>query len=238
MTLRARIQWLFLGDPPAYPPDPVDRRTIDLAGLAIPALATLALLVVTVVLLLDRSHDLLPRFGPVHPESLRNQAIERFVAFGLLPLGILVALREDPRRYGLGVGDRRRGILLLGLLTVISVPAIVVIARLPEIRDWYAPSMTTVADVALTNLLDLVPAEFLLRGFLLFALVRVIGPAGVLVAIVPFVFSHIGKPDLETLSTIGGGFVFGWLAWRTGSVWYGGLYHVVIQTAVIVAAAA
>ena len=238
MTLRARIQWLFLGDPPAYPPDPVDRRTIDLAGLAIPALATLALLVVTVVLLLDRSHDLLPRFGPVHPESLRNQAIERFVAFGLLPLGILVALREDPRRYGLGVGDRRRGILLLGLLTVISVPAIVVIARLPEIRYWYAPSMTTVADVALTNLLDLVPAEFLLRGFLLFALVRVIGPAGVLVAIVPFVFSHIGKPDLETLSTIGGGFVFGWLAWRTGSVWYGGLYHVVIQTAVIVAAAA
>jgi len=238
VTLRARIQWLFLGDPPAYPPDPVDRRTIDLAGLAIPALATLALLVVTVVLLLDRSHDLLPRFGPVHPESLRNQAIERFVAFGLLPLGILVALREDPRRYGLGVGDRRRGILLLGLLTVISVPAIVVIARLPEIRDWYAPSMTTVADVALTNLLDLVPAEFLLRGFLLFALVRVIGPAGVLVAIVPFVFSHIGKPDLETLSTIGGGFVFGWLAWRTGSVWYGGLYHVVIQTAVIVAAAA
>lgn len=238
MTLRARLGWLLLGDPPEYPAGPADRRMIDLLGLRVPALATVALLVVTVILLLDRSHDLLPRFGPVHPESLRNQAIERFVAFGVLPLAILLLLREDPRRYGLGPGDRRRGVILLGALTVVSVPAIVLIARIPEIRDWYAPSMTSVGGVLLTNLLDLVPSEFLLRGLLLFALVRAIGPVGVLVAIVPFAFSHIGKPDLEALSTIGGGVVFGWLSWRTGSIWYGGLYHVAIQTTVIVAAAA
>lgn len=238
MTLGARLRWLLVGDPPAYPPGAADRRTIDLLGLRVPALVTLALLVVTVVLLLDRSHDVLPRFGPVHPESLRNQAIERLVAFGFLPLGVLVVLREDLARYGLGPGDRLRGLVLLAGLSLLTVPAIVVIARVPEIHDWYAPSMTTVGGVVLTNLLDLVPTEFLLRGFLLFALVRTIGPVGVLVAIVPFAFSHIGKPDLEALSTIGGGVVFGWLSWRTGSIWYGGLYHVVIQTTVIVAAAA
>lgn len=238
MTLGARLRWLLLGDPPGYPAGPADHRTVDLLGLRVPALATLVLFVVTVILLLDRSHDLLPRFGPVHPDSLRNQAIERFVAFGIFPLAILLLLRESPRRYGLGPGDRRRGVLLLVGMTVLTVPAIAVIARVPEIRDWYAPSMTTVGGVLLTNVLDLLPTEFLLRGFLLFALVRAIGPVGVLVAIVPFAFTHIGKPDLEALSTIGGGFVFGWLAWRTGSIWYGGLYHVVIQTTVIVAAAA
>jgi membrane protease YdiL (CAAX protease family) len=58
------------------------------------------------------------------------------------------------------------------------------------------------------------------------------------VAIVPFVMIHIGKPDLEALSTLGGGLVFGWLNWRTGAIWASAAYHVAIQVAVIVAAAA
>lgn len=120
----------------------------------------------------------------------------------------------------------------------VTVPVLVLMVRIPELRDWYSPSMTSVPDVALTSVLDLLPTEFLLRGFLLFALVRAVGPVGVLVAVVPFAAIHIGKPDLETISTLGGGVVFGWLNWRTGSVWYSGLCHVVIQTTVIVAAAA
>ena len=59
-----------------------------------------------------------------------------------------------------------------------------------------------------------------------------------MVAVVPFVMIHIGKPDLEALSTLGGGLVFGWLNWRTGSIWASAAYHVAIQTTVIVAAAA
>jgi membrane protease YdiL (CAAX protease family) len=97
--------------------------------------------------------------------------------------------------------------------------------------------MSTGTDVAISNVLDLVPTEFLIRGFLLFALLRAVGPLGVVVAVVPFAFIHIGKPDLETLSTLGGGLVFGWLNWRTGSIWYSAIYHVLIQTTVIIAAA-
>ena len=57
--------------------------------------------------------------------------------------------------------------------------------RIPAIRDWYGPSMTTVPGVLLTNILDLVPTEFLLRGFVLFALLRAIGPFAVVVAARP-----------------------------------------------------
>lgn len=32
---------------------------------------------------------------------------------------------------------------------------------------------------------------------------------------VPFALAHVGKPEIETLSTIFGGFAFGWVAWRT-----------------------
>jgi membrane protease YdiL (CAAX protease family) len=69
-------------------------------------------------------------------------------------------------------------------------------------------------------------------------LVRAMGPIGVLVATLPFVFAHIGKPELELFSTLGGGLVYGWLAWRTGSIWYGAAGHVAILTMATVAAAA
>ncbi len=238
MTLRTRLHDLLLGDPPAYPAGSRDRVELDLLGLRVPALATGFLLLAVVLFMLDRNYDVLPRFGPIDPRSLRNQALERVVLFGLVPLAVLLVLREDPRRYGLGRGDARRAVALGGLATVITVPAIVLIAAVPGIREWYAPSMTTLPDVLLTNVLDLVPTEFLLRGFVLFALLRAIGPFGVVVALVPFVMIHIGKPDLEALSTLGGGLVFGWLNWRTGSIWASATYHVAIQTTVIVAAAA
>ena len=234
---RARLLAFLAGDPPEHPPGAIDRRTFNLLGLRLPALATAALLLVSLFLLLDRTHDVLPRFGPLDPRSLRNQAIERFVLFGMVPLALLLAVREDPRRYGLRIGDARRGLILLGVLSAVTLPVIVLAARLPEVRDWYAPSMSTAGDVTLSNALDLVPAEFLIRGFLLFALLRVVGPLGVVIAVVPFAFTHIGKPDLEMLSTLGGGLVFGWLNWRTGSIWYSGIYHVLVQTTVIVAAA-
>lgn len=237
MTLRARLADLVLGDPPAYPPGPRDRRELSLAGLRLPALATLVILVTCALLLYDRNYDVLPRFGPIDPRSLRNQGIERLVTFGIVPLVLLLALREDPRRYGLGRGDVRRAVALGGTAMLVTVPAIAVIAGLPAIREWYAPSMSTAGGVAVTNVLDLVPSEFLLRGFLLFALLRAVGPLGVVVATVPFVMVHIGKPDIEAISTLGGGLVFGWLNWRTGAIWASAVYHVAIQTTVIVAAA-
>ena len=239
MTPRARLRDLFLGDPPVYAATDRDRVEWNLAGLRVPALATAFLLLACALLLLDRNYDVLPRFGPIDPRSLRNQGWERLVVFGLLPLGILLALREDPRRYGLGRGDRRRSLALGGARRSPSrCRSIALIAGLPEIRAWYGPSMSTVPGVVFTNVLDLVPSEFLLRGFVLFALLRVVGPFGVIVAIVPFAMVHIGKPDLEVLSTLGGGLVFGWLNWRTGSIWASALYHVAIQSTVIVAAAA
>lgn len=227
-----------MGDPPAAPAAARDRAELNLLGLRVPALATAFLLLACALLMLDRNYDVLPRFGPIDPRSLRNQGIERLVLFGLLPLVILLGLREDPRRYGLGRGDVRRAVLFGGLATVVTVPAIAVLAAVPAIRDWYGPSMTTVPGVLLTSVLDLVPTEFLLRGFLMFALLRAIGPFGVVVAVVPFVMVHIGKPDLEALSTLGGGLVFGWLNWRTGAIWASAAYHVAIQATVIVAAAA
>ena len=82
----------------------------------------------------------------------------------------------------------------------------------------------------MTNALELSAAEFAFRGFLMLALVRVIGPLGVVVAALPFVFGHLGKPELELFSTLGGGLVYGWLAWRTRSIVWGAIGHTYILT--------
>ena len=65
-----------------------------------------------------------------------------------------------------------------------------------------------------------------------------IGPVGVLVATMPFIFVHLGKPELELFSTLAGGPIYGWLAWRTRSILWGTIGHVYILSLVTVAAAA
>lgn len=225
------------------PPDDAtdaDRRTIDVVGLRLPVRASIALVLATIVVLIDYtrilSPDTLTALGRV-PEVLRVLALERVVLYGLVPLAVVVlAFRDRPARYGLTVGDWRSGLPLIVAGCVLMTPVVLWFAGLAEVRAYYAPSVEPLPGLVLTNALDLSAAEFLFRGFLTLTLVRAIGPLGVLVGTLPFVFAHLGKPELELFSTLGGGLVYGWLAWRTRSIVWGSIAHVYILSLVILAA--
>jgi membrane protease YdiL (CAAX protease family) len=220
---------------PGYPPEPADLATFTVLGLRLPVRATLVIAVTTFVLILDQQYDFLPRDIPFgrDAQAMRAQSLERLVLFGLIPLFALIALRDHPARSGLHIGDWRRGLAWVLIAAALMTPVIVFAAGLPQMRDYYAVSQTDPLSLTITNVLDLVPSEFLFRGFLMFALIRVIGPFGVLVATMPFVYSHLQKPELELLSTLFGGTAFGWLAWQTGSILYGAIVHVYILTLLI-----
>jgi membrane protease YdiL (CAAX protease family) len=173
------------------------------------------------------------------PEAMRAISIERAIAFGLVPLLVVVLGFRDPlARYGLTVGDWRWGLALVLAGCLVMTPIVLAFARIPEVRAYYGPSSAPVADLLVTNGLELTAMEFALRGFLMLTLVRAIGPLGVLVATMPFVFGHLGKPELELFSTLAGGLIYGWLAWRTRSIVWGALGHTYILTLVTIAAAA
>jgi hypothetical protein len=227
---------------PIYPPDEGDGAEIRIAGLDLPVRATVALFVVTFVVLLDYTRTLFPAdvlaLGR-SPDAVRYQALERFALFGVVPLAIvLVGFRDRPARYGLQLGDWRWGLGLLLAGAAIMTPIILGLARVPQFSDYYGAPAGSFANAVASNALEIIPAEFLLRGFLMFVLLRRIGPLAIVVVQVPFIFAHIGKPELELWSTFVGGTIFAWLDWRTGSIVWSALGHLYVLTLMMVAVGA
>jgi membrane protease YdiL (CAAX protease family) len=149
---------------------------------------------------------------------------------------VVLGFRDRPSRYGLRLGDWRAGAAIAVAGCLVMTPVVLAVTRVPAFAAYYGPQAAAPLDVVLTTALEVVPAEFFYRGFLLFALLRVLGPFAVVVATLPFAFAHLGKPEVETLSTLGGGLLYGWLDWRTGSVLWSGLAHTWILSLAVIAA--
>jgi membrane protease YdiL (CAAX protease family) len=225
---------------PEYPASADDLATISIAGLRVPRRATLAVVLFVAFVVLDYNRTFFPPFLPhdQSPDGMRAQAFDRLIFFGLLPLiTIILVFRDQPQRYGLRLGDWRIGVPLAVAGSLLMVPVVLLAARVPDFQAYYAQSATSVPNLVVTHVLDLAPAEFLFRGFLMFALMRVVGPVAVVVVTLPFAFTHLSKPEAETLSTLVGGLAFGWLNWRTGSILYSAAAHVFILTLLIANAA-
>lgn len=211
-----RRWWAAFTAGPAYPAEPADLQTVHVVGLRLPGRASVAVAVVIFALLFDYSGTFLPEgltSAGRTPTATFGIALQRFVLFGLIPLAVVIfGFRDRPSRYGLTLGDWRWGAALAMLGSLAMTPVVLSFGTQPDVRAFYGPSTAPLGRLLLTNGIDLLAAEFAFRGFLMLTLVRVIGPFAVLVATMPFVFTHLGKPELELFSTLGGGLVYGWLA--------------------------
>jgi membrane protease YdiL (CAAX protease family) len=210
-------------------------RTFRLAGLDLDLRATVALVSTTLLLTIDYYHNLFP--GMTSLEALRGTAYEGTLFFFVIPLLIIrFVFGESPRSYGLTIGDWRQGLKLTLLVVGFALPLVAAAARTPGMQAYYAGDdgqwQTLVPPIALS----LVGWEFLFRGFLLFSLLTLMGPTAVIVQAVPFALAHLGKPEIETITTIVGGSLFGWVAWRTRSFLYPYLIHLAIYTLTVVLA--
>jgi membrane protease YdiL (CAAX protease family) len=162
--------------------------------------------------------------------------VDRTILYLIIPLlVILVVFRENPARYGFGLGDWRAGLILTGLAALLLIPVIWFAGRgQAEMQAYY---WDDVNGLPWTTFLDLFGWEFLFRGWLLFGYARRFGADALWLQSVPFALAHIGKPGIETFTTIFGGFAFGWIAWRTRSFLYPFLIHWFLATGVILVAA-
>ncbi len=169
---------------------------------------------------------------------VNDQNLSHFLLFFVATiLVILVIFRENPAQYGFQIGNWKAGLAFTAIGWVTTL-IIALIANLnPEFRMYYAAQAKPIFQLIFTNGVDLLGWEFIFRGFLLFALLPVCGPYAIIIQAIPFTVAHIGKPELETLSCIFGGSLFGFIAWRTRSFLYPFLVHWFLTTAAVLIAA-
>lgn len=234
--LRLNIAWWHLTIGPEYPPNDADNRNVTLFGLELPRRAAAAVFAATALIVVDQLGLLLqPTTSAELGSGLRAVSVERFVLFLVAPaLLVLFGFRDDLRRYGLRLGNWRWGAGLLVAGLIVMTPIILWLSGLESFRGYYGGEPRPLGAALADNLVELIPAEFLLRGFLMFALWRRIGALALIVVQVPFVLTHIGKPDVEVWSTFIGGSVFAWLDQRTGSILWSALGHVYVLTLMLV----
>lgn len=161
---------------------------------------------------------------------------DRVILYLVIPLlFIMILFRENPRQYGFSLGDWKLGLIYTALGILCMAPIIYYLGSGDESMKTYYENF--LPGLPWTTFLDLIGWEFIFRGWLLFAYARKFGPEAIWLQAVPFALAHLGKPEIETLSTIFGGFAFGWVAWRTGSFIWPFLIHWFISTFIIVVAA-
>ncbi len=73
--------------------------------------------------------------------------------------------------------------------------------------------------------LDFVAVEFFIRGFMVLALARLIGPSVILPLAAFYLTIHFGKPMFETISSFFGGMILGIVAFYSRSIFGGIIVH-------------
>lgn len=160
-----------------------------------------------------------------------------FCLFLVIPSLIIFLFSPDAllflKEAGLTLGNWRRGLLIAALGAPLAVLSGFIGSRDAELGRFYPFSKTAcrsprsfIGFEAAYLLLYYVAWEFLYRGILFFPLIPAIGliPALALQTIIS-TLHHAGHPQSEIFASLAGGFVFGLVAYFTGSIVYTIVLH-------------
>lgn len=158
----------------------------------------------------------------------RLKAYDRMIWYFVIPTLVILLLFQEPLSdYGFKIGNWRVGLAWTAGACLVMAVILLFLARTEGMQAYYnnrAPD--SVWRIIYINGVDLFGWEFIWRGVMLFAFARAFGPGpAIFLQAVPFAFMHLGKPEIETLSTIFGGAGFGFVAWQSESFLYPWLIH-------------
>ena len=148
----------------------------------------------------------------------------------VIPMLTILALRQNPLNWGLGIG---RWKWTLGLTAAGAIGAAVLVSlavRVPTFQRYYdrlGPQGALWPWMGLFAI-DMLAWEFFFRAFMLFGLEPALGEMSVYVQMIPFAIAHVGKPEIETLSSIAGGILVGYIVRRCRSFWPAFVLHMII----------
>ena len=186
---------------------------------------TILTVVSTLLVIVDFYHQLIP-----------NINLDGMILYFIIPmLIILFVFRENPKDYGFQLGDWKAGLTItLGTLLVLLPVLWLLVHGDAGMKKYYDFPLTV--PLPLYTFFEIFGWEFLFRGWMTFGYMQKFGANALWIQAIPFALRHLTKPEVETISTIFGGFFFGWVAWRTKSFLYPFLIHWAIFSFVMLVA--
>ncbi len=164
-----------------------------------------------------------------HYYPIWNGWLSNLLYFGLFPIIIILVLRKNPLDFGLRLGSPR----IWGFYVIITCIAAAIIlyavSFMPSLQTYYQMENFKFTTYFWTSCISLAASEFIFRGFLLFGLKDKLKEGSILLQMVPFVLVHLGKPAIETISTIITGILFGYICYRGKSYWPAFIIHIFIN---------
>ena len=161
-------------------------------------------------------------FTQMHYESL--------VLYGLIPCALLIALGyRTPQSLGLSLGLWRFWLPASLLYLAVAIPLLIVGTQQTSMNGYYLNTDFNFTTHFLTTSIYLLGWEYFFRGFLLEGLREKFKEGAILLQLIPFTLLHLGKPDIETLSCILSGLVWGYICYRGNSFWPAFFMHLCVN---------
>jgi hypothetical protein len=167
--------------------------------------------------------------------------VKSFV-FIVVPLFLLKIYIDEKRVKGFyGLWRNTKHLDAYVLLFLFLLPFLVItsftpdfLKAYPQFRPWNYEGVFGFSTLARTLIFesaysfDFVVIELFFRGALIIGLTAIMGPKTVLPMVAFYVAIHFGKPVVETISSVFGGYILGVLAYQTKHIWGGVIVHIAI----------
>ncbi|MCZ6527904.1 MAG: CPBP family intramembrane metalloprotease [Candidatus Dadabacteria bacterium] len=163
--------------------------------------------------------------------EIENFWISSFIYFGIFPvLTILIFLRKNPLDFGLRLGNYRLWLPYVLIFLAIAIPILYFTSDMSSVQGYYRSGRNfDLLKYALQMGVYMLGWEFLFRGFMLFGLKEKFKEGSIIIQMIPFVLLHFGKPEIETISTIFTGLLWGYICYRGKSFWPAYIMHMVVN---------
>jgi hypothetical protein len=160
------------------------------------------------------------------------------IGFMLPAAVLLLAFQRKPSEIGLGLGDWKLGLALLGLYVPLVAAGCWVLSAQESFQQKYPLNRDVSSDWGLFLAYELLFVfywfgwEYLWRGFTLFGTAHTFGHWAIFIQMLPFAALHAQKPTAEAYLSILGGLVLGTVVWRCRSFWIAVPFHALQMLAI------
>ncbi|WP_162230761.1 CPBP family intramembrane glutamic endopeptidase [Marinagarivorans algicola] len=155
---------------------------------------------------------------------------ESLLMYGVVPCLLLVILGHHKLdALALGIGDWRFWLPASALYLAAAIPIMLIGANDQALNEYYQKTNVNWLRHVSTTLIYLLGWEYFFRGFLLAGLRKNLKEGAILLQMIPFTLLHLGKPDIEILSCILSGLIWGYICYRSRSFWPAFLMHAIVN---------